>query len=144
MSSAMNKKKLLFLNLTESGQRLKSIRKRLDRTLKQMSSLSGIPFTNISEMESGKKKPHQDYLAMLIQAFNVNANWVLTGKGQMFLQGYEIDDSFGTDTQRIADMLYLMNKSEPLRLKILADVSRIKTENLELVKSVMPEEKEGK
>lgn len=39
----------------------------------------------ISRYETGDRTPDADYIAKLADIFNINTNWLLNGKGEMFL-----------------------------------------------------------
>jgi len=131
------------INYKIIGSRLKTCRKAVERTLKQMSALSGIPLSNISEMESGIKKPHPRYLAMLAATFGVNVNWVLLGKGPMLAPEFDTNLDFGSDTQRVNEMIYMMGKSDAVRFHVLGDFFTFKAQNKRLLKGLLPKKKDN-
>jgi transcriptional regulator with XRE-family HTH domain len=45
----------------------------------------GIPVRTIGSYEREEAQPSPKFLAALIEKYNVNANWLLTGNGNMFL-----------------------------------------------------------
>lgn len=110
--------KKIEINLKEIGRRLKETRNTLGITLKEMQKMCGVMASTISEMESGLKKPHHLYLYLLAVKFNVNINWIFTGKGTKILD-YEIKMDFGEDNERIKDMIQLLEKNPFLRYEIL-------------------------
>jgi len=107
------------LNFQEIGERLKAVRKALKKTQTDMSKMSGFPLSAVSEMESGDLRPQPLYLVLLARDFYVNLNWVFTGTGAMFNPDFEIKWDFGQDTQRVFDMVYLLENSPEIRYMIM-------------------------
>lgn len=125
------------MELKDIGERLKLARKTLNITQKDMSKMCGIPTSTVSEMESGIKKPHPSYLYLLSKDFNVNINWILTGKSSMLLPDFEIKWDFGQDNKRIMEMIYLIENSEIARHDILGYFARFRSSNKELVENTL-------
>ncbi len=133
----MSKESKLKMNMKEIGQRLKATRKALDHTLKDMSNMCSVTLSAISEMEKGIKRPHQFYLFLLAKSFNVNINWILTGRGSMFVPSFEITYDFGPERERTMEMIYLMEQSELIRYEMLAHFVRFKEMNKEIIESTL-------
>jgi transcriptional regulator with XRE-family HTH domain len=72
--------------LTEFGQRIKNIRKTLGLNQKDFASPLNISSTFLSEIENGKYKPGFDFFKNILDHFNVNLHYLLTGQGEMFNQ----------------------------------------------------------
>lgn len=72
------------------SERIKKARKQLDITQKKLAELAGIPITSHKDYEGGKSKPGGDALAGYAK-LDININWLLTGKGTMFVNRNEID-----------------------------------------------------
>lgn len=70
-------------------QRLKQIRAEKSLTVEQMALLVGIPGRTISSYERGEHVPPASYLALLNEHLQVNLNFLLSGKGSMFLSNDE-------------------------------------------------------
>ena len=93
------------MELHDVGARLRSIREELNLTLEKMGDLANFSKSQISAAEKGEKKPSSLYLFTLAHHFNVNINYILTGKGHPFLDkpnksGDEKDlDELFTDLQ---------------------------------------------
>jgi len=143
----------LDLNLREVGERLKKTRKALDLTQQEIAKMSDIPTSTVSEMEKGIKKPHTFYLYLLSTQFYVNINWILTGKGAMFLPSFELKWDFGQDNPVVMEMIYLIENDVRVRHKVLSyytelpeikrllrkkDTSRKPSKPKKTVKSVKP------
>ena len=55
------------------------------KTGKSICKELGIRPQYLSDLRSGKSKnPNSDFVLKLIETFNLNANWLLTGEGEMF------------------------------------------------------------
>ena len=127
------------LNLKEIGSRLKNARKAISRKQLEVAKMCGLPKSTISEMENGLRKPHTNYLLLLVSEFNVNLNWIFTGKGAMFAD-YEISWDFGKDNQTLKDMLYLIENSPDIRLAIFKFFVDLIKENTEVQKVLQAKE----
>ena len=95
--------------LTEIGARLRQVREELEFTLENMSRAAGISKSYISDFERGKKIPASKYLFRLNRAFNVNLNYVLSGKGPLFFSADSEKNpaySFGKYEDEIDDLLF--------------------------------------
>lgn len=66
-------------------QRLKQIRLEKSLIVEQLALLIGIPARTISSYERGEHIPPASYLALLNEHLQVNLNYLLSGKGSMFL-----------------------------------------------------------
>lgn len=67
-----------------SGSRLKEIRKYLDLTQIEFAKLLGISNGHVSDMEKERKNITEPMIQLLSLKFDVNENWLRTGKGEMF------------------------------------------------------------
>lgn len=67
-----------------AGQRLRAIRKELNMTQEQLAQRLGIGKAALSMIETGKAGLSTRNKNILVQDFNVNAEWIDSGKGKMF------------------------------------------------------------
>ena len=70
------------------NERLKIIRKKLGyKSREKFANRLNIPFTTLRAYEQGtiENIPHS-FLLMLLDNFDVNINWLMTGKGEMFIK----------------------------------------------------------
>jgi transcriptional regulator with XRE-family HTH domain len=72
----------------EIGSRIKLLRKSLGLSQKDISEKAEINRVYLNRIESGKYNPSFNTIYHILKKFNVSVDWLLTGKGQMFL----IDD----------------------------------------------------
>lgn len=67
------------------GKRIKELKISLRATSGTIADTLGIPVRTIGSYEREEAQPSPKFLAALIEKYNVNANWLLTGNGNMFL-----------------------------------------------------------
>lgn len=66
-------------------ERLKKLRKTLDMTQQEFADKIGIKRNTIATYESGRNEPIDAVISLICREFNVNEEWLRTGKGEMFL-----------------------------------------------------------
>ncbi len=66
------------------GERLKTAIYMKNKTLKEFSKKSNIPYTTLQQYFSGVRKPNADVLYNLTLQSDISIDWLLTGKGSMF------------------------------------------------------------
>lgn len=123
------------------GQRLKDARKAIGLTQKEIARRCDFQTSFISEMEGGVKKIHPKYLFYLASDWNIDINWILTGKGSMYSPGIDIKWDFGKDNDYIMEMIYLLNEAPGIRYEILRDYSKIRNNNAEQIKKYLEPKK---
>lgn len=64
--------------------RIKKIRKELDLTQQKFSDKLGVKRNTIAMYEMGKTFPSDQTLKSIVREFNVNEEWLRSGKGEMF------------------------------------------------------------
>jgi len=67
------------------NERLKAVRNHFRFNQKGFAERLDVKQAYISAIELGKNQVSGQMLSILIERFNVSADWILTGKGQMFL-----------------------------------------------------------
>lgn len=65
------------------SERLKMFRVKLGLSVAKLADATGIPARTISSYERGEYKPSFDFLSVMYELFELNANWVISGVGQM-------------------------------------------------------------
>ncbi|MBO0946974.1 helix-turn-helix domain-containing protein [Fibrella forsythiae] len=77
---------------SELGHRLKLLRQRLGVTGAQMAEEADIPLPVIKKIEQGYTANPGFYVAeKLIVRYGVNANWLITGRGEIFVESPELE-----------------------------------------------------
>ena len=82
-------------------------------TTKEMSDIMGIPTRTIGGYERDENPPNEKFLSGLIINFNVNINWLLIGKGAVFIQNEDliidkIASNYNISKQDVIDIIKLL------------------------------------
>lgn len=64
--------------------RIKKIRKELDLTQQEFADKIGIKRNSLANYETGRNTPMDAIVTSICREFNVNEEWLRTGKGEMF------------------------------------------------------------
>lgn len=68
-----------------TNERIKELRETLGLSLRAFGDAVGYTNPTISLIERGKKQPEKRLLKLICSEFDVNQQWLLTGKGGMFV-----------------------------------------------------------
>lgn len=85
------------------GSRLKKIRQIKKLTQQALGDLINVSKQAVANVESGHSNPSLDFISKLIENLNINSNWLITGKGEMFnpLKYEEIKDEIIAQVQKM-------------------------------------------
>lgn len=83
--------------MTTFGKRLKQARQLKELSQEDFGKILGLTKQSISRVENDKIFVSKEILCNMIVNFNLNINYLLTGKGQMFLP--EIEESATSKTE---------------------------------------------
>jgi len=73
-----------------------------EKSQKSICKELGIRPQYLSDLRSGKSKnPNSDFVLKLIDTFNLNSSWLLTGEGEMFKTGKEAESAVAVSTPKI-------------------------------------------
>lgn len=89
------------------GKRIKELRSTLHLTANELANELNIPARTIGSYEREEAQLGAKFLNALIEHYYVNVNWLLTGKGNMF-----IGSKLKADINYIVDLQYRFNLSE--------------------------------
>ncbi len=67
------------------GDRFKEVREKLQLNQSELARAIYVKPSIISDIERGEKEPSKKIISFLIGKYDLNSNWLLTGKGDMFL-----------------------------------------------------------
>ncbi|POZ51306.1 helix-turn-helix domain-containing protein [Methylovulum psychrotolerans] len=71
--------------MTTLNERILKVRKYKSLKQNEFAELIGVSRSTLSEVESGKTKPSTDIIVGIANSFDdVNTDWLLTGKGDMY------------------------------------------------------------
>lgn len=73
---------------THLGQRLKAVRLSLEMTQKEFGEELGVRQNTIAVIESGKRNTSDQLILSVCRDFNINEEWLRTGQGEMYSEGY--------------------------------------------------------
>lgn len=73
-------------NMENIGQRIKELRKRLGLSQREFAKKIGKATISIAKWEAGDRTPDESTLKLIAKEFNVNEEWLKTGKGEMFVE----------------------------------------------------------
>lgn len=68
------------------NERLRLLRKKLELNQEEFGKRIGIGKTSVSKLESGENNPSEQTVILICREFNVNEEWLRSGKGEMFEQ----------------------------------------------------------
>ncbi len=68
------------------GARIKAVISMLNISLKDAAEQAKVPYPSLQNWVRGRYFPGADFLLWLAKEKNVNINWVLVGKGEIFIQ----------------------------------------------------------
>jgi len=68
------------------GEKLHKIRTTLKLSQEQIASQVGISYRAYTSYERGDRKPSLEFLKQIADIFNVNLNWLIADKENMFIQ----------------------------------------------------------
>lgn len=71
------------------GNRLKKIRTEKHLTQMELGQTLSVSKQAVANVESGHNNPSIEFISKLIEILNVNSNWLITGKGEMFSHEFE-------------------------------------------------------
>lgn len=126
------------LNLQEIGERLRSVREKLNMTLEGMHEISGFSKSLISAAEKGQKKPSAIYLGVLLDRFDVDINFILSGEGGMFRS--ENRDGGGNEFEETyREMLFLMERAKMVRYAMMSNFLIFKSQNKATIDAILEE-----
>lgn len=97
------------------GDRLKIIRKFLDLNQESVSKELKITNQTLSRYEKGLRYPDSLFLQKFGNLYNVNANWLLYGIGDIFLK--DSKQTPETEQDKIKRLRYFLKKIEDLVLE---------------------------
>lgn len=80
-------------------ERLKKLRKYLDLTQREFGERIGVKGNTIAQYEMGRNEPIDSVFNLICREFNVNPEWLRTGKGEMLVVLPEEDEYFAAATE---------------------------------------------
>lgn len=72
---------------TSINQRIKEFRTEIGLNQTQFAVQAGLSLPTISSIESNSAEASSKTIKAIVKSFNANESWLLTGKGDMFMEG---------------------------------------------------------
>lgn len=86
--------------MTTIADRFKDIRANKRLTQAALAEMLEVKKQAISNIEGGYNYPSIELIIKLIETFNINANWLLTGKGDVYI---EASDELSPELEKALD-----------------------------------------
>ena len=112
------------------GERIKRVRKEKNLTQQALGERIGVKQNTIALIESGKRNTSDQLLMSICREFNVNEEWLRTGKGPMFIK-------ISRD-KRISDFIdnALSQESSSFRRRFIAVLSALDDSDWEVLEKM--------
>lgn len=91
--------------------RIRQIRTYLGLTQQEFADKLGISHESVGAYEIGRNEPTDDVISLICRAFDINEEWLRTGKGDMFVELTK------DEKKRLLSELATLNESEWEQLK---------------------------
>ena len=88
-------------NLLQIGNNLAEIRKKLGYKVVDFVEKFGMQYRTYQTYERGERKPPLEFFEQLNEIFNVNLNYIFTGKGEMFLKDENTNTLKSKDNEQV-------------------------------------------
>lgn len=103
------------------GKRLTEMRESKKLSVKEVSEILKCVETNIYRYESDENFPKKEMLQAIQEAFGVNLNWLLTGKGSMFIK--QAPSSISAPTVEFTQNISKVSERDFWQIPVVADIS---------------------
>ncbi len=126
------------------GKRIKEIRANLHLTSNELAEKLNIPVRTIGSYEREEAQPSPKFLNALIENYYININWLLTGKGNMFISNRteadinyiaQLQDRLNLSDEEISGLIDILD-SDASREMVLKFIE-IKKGNKEALESLI-------
>ena len=131
--------------LKAMGERIQSIRKRLELKQKEFAAELCISGPSLSEAEAGNVKPTIEIYYYLTKKFNVNQDYLFMGKGSMFLEEKNMESPLtgaAEDANHFLEaFLMYFKKSKLVRTAMVGHFSTFLLENEQVIEKDLKKNK---
>lgn len=111
------------------NERIKELRKSLDMNQTEFGNRIGVKQTTVAGYETGVRTPIDSVILSMCREFNVNEEWLRTGKGEMFLPVPEEDEV----ASYVAELLEPDNPFTDLIVQIMRTYSQLDSKSQEVL-----------
>ena len=110
-------------------ERIKQLRKELCLTQLEFAVRIGISRGNIATYETRDGSPGNSVVALICREFDVNVQWLRTGKGEMFIQK-------SRDEEVAAFVGDILSEKPDFRLRLISALARLSPEKWKLLEEL--------
>lgn len=118
------------------GLRIRELRKVLEMTQNDFAIRIGLTQNTITKYETGLRSPSNQIVISICREFNVNEDWLRTGKGDMFnpmSEDEELDNYIGR----------ISGGEDKFKKNLLKTLCKLTDEEWNVLKKIIAEMKEG-
>jgi len=121
------------------GSRVRKVREALHLLQTEFAAKINMHSSYLSEIENGTRKVGQKIILKIASAYNINLNWLLMGKGPMFIEAddRQMDlkwDDFGDQAEDMKELVEFCLKSKLVRLHVTAYTKKFLLKYEDLIK----------
>lgn len=115
----------------EIGKRFRQMRLYVGISQKEIADIFGMNQSNIARIEKGIVSPNMLICHYFKTHYNINTNWLISGRGNMVLPGSVQDPAidYGEFTEEVLDLLFYLDRVPEVRLAVLKYFVGYKLEN---------------
>lgn len=115
------------------NERIKKVRKVLELTQQEFADRIGVKRNTIANYEINRNEPSNSVISLICREFNVNEEWLRTGKGQMFIQQ--------TRDEEIASAVenFLKSESSDFRKRLISVLCKLDTAEWQMLEERLKE-----
>lgn len=109
------------------GEKLKDIRKHKGLTQAEFGNNIGFSKQAVSNIENNLSNPSIDFISKLIMYYDVNANWFIVDKGEMFNSQQEMYKTTKNEIMREVEQMLntQQEKFKTIKIDIIREVERM-------------------
>ena len=108
------------------NERLKTLRSETRLNQADFANRLGMAQSTYAALESGKTKIRDRHVKLICSTFNVNSDWLATGKGEMFKE--DLVEKVGVEIAK------MFSKGDDLTKKLILGLSELDENEIEIVK----------
>lgn len=111
--------------------RIKELRTKLNKSQTDFAKSISVSRSAVCKMESGENYPSEQTIHLICTEYNVNDDWLRTGKGEMFIEV--------SQEEEIANLTYklLTEESDSFKNRLISALSRLTDEQWDLLEQVI-------
>ena len=115
------------------NERIKLLRTSLDKSQEEFGRILGLSKSGVSEIEAGRRNVTDQHIIMLknCSEFNLNEEWLRTGKGEMFLEK-TVDEEIASFIGKIQ-----MDDTNNFKKRFISALSKLDEDEWEVLEKIV-------